>query len=128
METGPTGTVAVPLPYRRIGRYEIRSELGLGAMGIVYKGYDPNIGRDVADGEGIIHRDSKPANIMISGWRAKVMDFGVAKFASAAATATGTVIGTPSYMAPEAVKGLPVDGRADIFSLGVVLYEMLTAK
>ncbi len=83
---------------------------------------------DHAHAREIIHRDIKPANIMISNGRAKVMDFGVAKLLSSTATATGMVIGTPSYMSPEGVKGLPVDGRADIFSLGVVLYEMITAK
>jgi eukaryotic-like serine/threonine-protein kinase len=83
---------------------------------------------DHAHARQIIHRDIKPANIMITGGKAKVMDFGVAKVTSSTATATGMVIGTPSYMSPEGVKGLPVDGRADIFSLGVVLYEMITAK
>ncbi len=83
---------------------------------------------DLAHAKEIIHRDIKPANIMIAGGRAKVMDFGVAKLASSTATATGTVIGTPSYMSPEVVKGQPIDGRADIFSLGVVLYEMITGK
>jgi len=194
------------------GRYEMRGELGRGAMGVVYRGFDPNIGRTVAiktvlleiveedvlkrlrreaqaagvlthpnivtifdanqddtifyiamelvEGEtlqqmlerwplpleqvfhvveqicaaldhaherGIVHRDIKPANIMVTpNGQVKVMDFGVAKIKSAGITSVGEVLGTPSYMSPEAVKGKGVDGRSDIFSLGAVLYELLT--
>jgi len=193
------------------GRYKIVEELGRGAMGIVYRGYDPTIGRTVAiktvlldtgdpetikrfrreaqaagilshpnivtifdagEDEGmfyiamemvegatlqqmlargslsvqeaisvveqvsaaldhahqhlIVHRDIKPANIMVTHGHVKVMDFGVAKIKSVGMTSTGQVLGTPSYMSPELVKGENVDGRSDIFSLGVMLYEMLT--
>ena len=81
---------------------------------------------DHAHSREIIHRDIKPANIMVSKGCAKVMDFGVAKIISVSMTSTGQVLGTPSYMSPELVKGANLDGRSDIFSLGVVLYEMLT--
>ncbi|MGE5235016.1 MAG: protein kinase domain-containing protein [Acidobacteriota bacterium] len=77
---------------------------------------------------GVIHRDVKPANIMMCrDGRVKVADFGVAKAIGEGTdlTRTGTVLGSPAYMAPEQVRGEPVDGRADLFSLGVVLYELL---
>lgn len=202
---------------QNIGRYQIESELGKGAMGVVYKAIDPNIGRtvalkttrvdvhgieteemvkrfrnearsagvlnhpnivtiydageeqglfyiamefiegqtlaevlqkqrvlpveqiaaitrhvcaglDFAHGKGIIHRDIKPANIMIANdGTSKIMDFGIAK-GGGSMTSTGQVLGTPNYMSPEQVRGRQLDGRTDLFSLGVVLYEMLTGE
>jgi len=201
----------------KIGRYEIVGEIGRGAMGLVYRAVDPNIGRTVAlktmrldvhgmdhdellrrfhyeakaagamnhpnivtvydadesDGlfyiameylEGqtlqsmmveqriipgdqiveiakqvaagldyaaemkVIHRDIKPANIMITKQNvAKIMDFGISK-AAGTMTHSGQVLGTPNYMSPEQVKGNELDGRADLFSFGVVLYEMATGE
>ncbi|MBI3896038.1 MAG: protein kinase [Acidobacteria bacterium] len=194
-----------------LGRYQIESELGRSAMGVVYRGFDPTIGRSVAiktihldtgnpdavrrlqreaqaagilshpnivtvydagedDGlfyiamelvEGetlqqamarhltpgeraipivrqigaaldyahsrqIIHRDIKPANIMLTEDHAKVMDFDIAKTAGAGITTTGEILGTPSYMSPELIKGMGADRSSDLFSLGAMLYEMLT--
>jgi len=204
----------------RVGRYQVRRELGRGMMGVVYLAKDPDLGRDIAlkviqlplgasdserasfeqrffseaqsaarlshpgivivhdvgrdantgalfmalqllpgrtldtllkdrkrlewqealritrrlaealehaHGEGVVHRDIKPANIMIlpSG-EPKIMDFGIAKIEAERLTATGQFIGTPLYMSPEQAQAQPVDGRSDIFSLGSVLYEMLT--
>ena len=205
------------MPLDHIGRYKIEAELGKGAMGVVYKATDPNIGRtvalktlrvdvhgmesdemvkrvhaearnagvlnhtnivtiydaqelegifyiamefiqgqtlqellkignipvekmiditrqvcaglDYASARGIIHRDIKPANIMIeSDGTVKIMDFGIAKGAGTGMTSTGQVLGTPNYMSPEQVKGKTLDGRSDLFSMGVVLYEMLTGE
>ncbi|MEO5763426.1 MAG: serine/threonine-protein kinase [Vicinamibacteria bacterium] len=80
-----------------------------------------------AHSQGVVHRDVKPANIMIlpSG-EPMIMDFGIAKLEASRMTATGQFVGTPLYMSPEQAMVHPVDGRSDIFSLGSVLYEMLT--
>ena len=84
---------------------------------------------DDAGAKGIVHRDIKPANIMITAdGRVKVADFGVARIAVSTMTQTGTVVGSPSYMSPEQVRGQPLDGRSDLFSATVVLYELLTGE
>lgn len=81
---------------------------------------------------GIVHRDIKPANIAITpGRQTKVMDFGIARQShdsGQTVTQTGTVIGTAAYLSPEQAQGLPVDARSDVYSAGVVLYEMLTGE
>jgi len=85
---------------------------------------------DYAHEKGIVHRDIKPANIMrlTETKDVKVTDFGIARITASSKTKTGVVLGTPSYMSPEQVAGKKVDGRSDIFSLGVVLFEMLTGQ
>ncbi len=78
---------------------------------------------------GIVHRDIKPANIMLlKDGSVKIADFGIARIATSSATQTGTVLGTPSYMSPEQVAGQKVDGRSDLFSLGVAMYELLCGQ
>jgi serine/threonine protein kinase len=95
------------------------------------------IGAQVADAlavahkHGIVHRDIKPANIMIEpGDHVKVTDFGIAKVTDSAEhlTVTGSLLGTPSYMSPEQARGEAVDGRSDLFSVGCILYEMVTGQ
>jgi tRNA A-37 threonylcarbamoyl transferase component Bud32 len=199
-----------------IGRFELRDVIGEGAMGTVYRAYDPAIGRAVAiklikfgagtsqatrdrvlrearsggslahpnvvtifdmgvedncafiamelvDGpnlaariessapfppasivpwleqiadaldhaheRGVVHRDIKPSNILFTqDGRVKLADFGIAKVASTITAEKGLVVGTPGYMAPEQVQGEPVDLRADVFALGVVVYELLAGR
>ncbi len=203
----------------QLGRYEIRRELGRGAMGVVYEAYDPMIKRVVAlktiradqldgaeaptilarfrreaeaagrlnhpnivsifdfgeDGgtsyiamelvsgrdlksrfdagerfstadairctgqildaldyshrQGVVHRDIKPANVFVQDdGTVKVADFGIAHLDSSSLTQAGSVMGTPSSMSPEQILGLPVDGRTDVFSTGVVLYQFVTGE
>ena len=214
---GQGGTVEKPM----LGRYQIEKELGKGAMGVVYLGKDPKIGRvvaiktmalaqefeadelvevkerffreaetagrlshpnivtiydageehdlcyiamellkgkdlapfvkqpnllppekavsivaRVADALGyahkqnIVHRDIKPANIMYEpeADQVKVADFGIARITDSSKTKTGMVLGTPSYMSPEQLSGKKVDGRSDLFSLAVSLYQLLCGK
>ncbi len=92
--------------------------------------YHAGIGLDYAHASGVYHRDVMPENNMVSssGGLVKVMDFGIARVVESSLTKTGSVIGTPAYMSPEQVNGQKVDARSDIFSLGVILYELLTGR
>ncbi len=84
---------------------------------------------DYSHRQGVIHRDIKPANIfLLPDGSVKVADFGIAHIEASNLTQAGTVMGTPSYMSPEQIQGLPVDGRSDLFSAGVILYQFLTGE
>ncbi|WP_332876497.1 serine/threonine-protein kinase [Massilia sp. S19_KUP03_FR1] len=84
-------------------------------------------GLEYAHARGVVHRDIKPANLLItSGAQLKISDFGIARIESSTLTQAGALVGTPSYMSPEQFRAEPVDGRADIFSAGIVLYQLLT--
>jgi serine/threonine protein kinase len=128
----------------------LASRLNKGALApdqVVKYGIEICEGLEMAHRTGVVHRDLKPGNIMLTKTCVKLMDFGLAKslpvHASATASLTvtlcspaanspltekGMVIGTFQYMSPEQVQGKEVDGRSDIFSLGAVLYEMVTGK
>src|SRR6202521_4346641 len=117
---------AGPIPQKQAVEYALQVAKGLSA----------------AHEKGIVHRDLKPENLFISkDGHLKILDFGLAKRVEAVAqgkatsaptvsghTEPGTVMGTAGYMSPEQVKGLPVDHRSDIFSLGTILYELLSGK
>ena len=87
-------------------------------------------GLDYAHKQGVVHRDVKPANVRVTAdWTVKIVDFGIARLADAAnMTQTGLVLGTPSYMAPEVLESGRVDYRADMWAVGVILYELLSGQ
>lgn len=96
-------------------------------MGIVYKAA---LALDYAHKQNVVHRDVKPANIMYDpdAKKVKLTDFGIARITDSSKTKTGMVLGTPSYMSPEQLSGKRVDGRSDLFSLGVMLYQLVTGR
>jgi serine/threonine-protein kinase len=111
---------------------EIANEKPMSPKKAVKYALDICTGMQIAHQQGIIHRDLKPANILIDdAGLLKIVDFGVAAAAKSGdtqLTKTGYVIGSPKYMAPEQILGKKVDERADVYSLGVILYEMLAGS
>jgi len=132
-DVGKSGDVAYIAMEFLQGR-ELRDIMNEGEILPVEKALD--IAAQVARGlayaheHGIVHRDVKPSNIMVaSDGHVKITDFGIARMASAAVhTQTGMVVGSPKYMSPEQVMGKEIDQRSDVFSLGVMLYEILTGQ
>ena len=130
-DVGKSGELAYMAMEYLEGR-ELRSILGSGEMIPIETALD--IGAQVADGLGfaherhVIHRDIKPANVMVlKGGVIKITDFGIARMRNnEVKTMTGMILGSPKYMSPEQVAGKRADQRSDLFSLGVVIYEMLT--
>ena len=96
-------------------------------MGIVFKSA---MALDYARKHNVVHRDIKPANVMYEpeSKQVKLTDFGIARITDSSKTKTGMVLGTPSYMSPEQLSGKKVDGRSDLFSLGVMFYQMISGK
>ncbi len=96
-------------------------------LGIIFKSA---LALDYAHKANVVHRDIKPANIMFEPTKktVKITDFGIARITDSSRTKTGMVLGTPSYMSPEQLSGKKVDGRSDLFSLGVMLYQMVIGK
>ncbi len=111
---------------------EILREKSLSLKEIVNIGIQVANSLDYAHGQRIVHRDIKPSNIMLtSDGSVKITDFGIARIedpAAAQLTQAGEILGTPTYMSPEQVRGQAVDGRSDLYSLGVILYETSTGR
>ncbi|MEO8751655.1 MAG: protein kinase [Casimicrobiaceae bacterium] len=129
-DVGESGDVAY-IAMEFLGGQSLREILDSGTVLPLEKIAD--IAAQVADGlafahqHGVVHRDIKPANIMVlDSGMVKITDFGIARLPTGTRTVAGTIFGSPKYISPERIKGLEVDGRSDIFSLGAVLYEMLT--
>jgi serine/threonine protein kinase len=107
----------------------LRSEGRLGLEEAAHVVGEVSEGLEYAHSRGVVHRDVKPANILLTeDRRVKLTDFGIARLGTSNLTHDGQLLGTPNYMAPEQIRGEAADHRADVFSLGVVLYEMLTGE
>ncbi|MCP4687876.1 MAG: protein kinase [Desulfobacterales bacterium] len=112
--------------------YTVTREKRMGPDNVADIGVQLAEAMDYAHGKGIIHRDIKPSNIIVGpDGRVKIMDFGIARIEDpdkVRLTQAGMILGTPAYMSPEQVAGAPLDGRSDLYSLGVILYELAAGE
>ena len=106
---------------RERGRFDLSDSLEIMRQLLAALGYSHE--------NGVVHRDIKPANVMVlHGLRVKIMDFGIARIQSSSMTQVGTVLGTPTHMAPEQLMGDTADGRTDLWAAGVIFYELLSGR
>src|ERR687886_788383 len=114
------------------GRYAVEARIARGGMATVYLALDRRLepvldALGAAHAAGIVHRDVKPENVLLTDdGRVKVADFGLARAASAGTTTSGVLMGTAAYLAPELVVRGVADARADVYAVGIMLFEMLT--
>ncbi|MGW9209576.1 protein kinase domain-containing protein [Embleya sp. NPDC055664] len=137
-DVGEDTTGAEPIPFLVMEFVDGRTPAEALREGPLPIGRTVSIAHDIADalvhshGHGVVHRDLKPANIMLtSTGGVKVLDFGIAKVLAETTTrltATGMTVGTPAYLSPEQIEGRDVDARTDLYSLGALVYELLTGR
>ncbi|MCV2353794.1 serine/threonine protein kinase [Paucibacter sp. B2R-40] len=128
-EAGEDAWIAMEFVQGKDLSHYTRADQRLPARQVVRLGARLARALDYAHKQGVVHRDIKPANVMLDVQNdvLKVMDFGIARIADGSRTRTGLVLGTPSFMSPEQLAGLKVDGRSDLYSLGAMIYQLLTA-